>query len=88
MKKKDFTDLKGKTIKDLLKMANDKKSEVKKAKMNVLAGKDKNLKSSRNLKRDIAQILTLVREKEIVVKLKMKNEEVKTEEPKAKKGEK
>ncbi len=60
-------ELKEKTIKDLKKMAFEKKLEMGKAKMKS----DKNLKVSKNLRRDIARILTLVKEKEIIEKLKI-----------------
>lgn len=79
MKKKELIDLKGKTLKDLRKLSAERISEAKKIKMRQIGGKEKNLKSYRNARRDIAQILTLVREKEILEKLKAKSEELKTE---------
>lgn len=82
MKKKDFKDLKEKSIKDLKKMVFEKKSEVGKKSMETLSGKEKNPKLVRNLKRDIARIMTLISEKEIVEKLGVKGEgqKVKVEE--------
>jgi ribosomal protein L29 len=74
MKRKDFIDLRNKTIADLVKMVSEKKFEAKKAKMSILAGKEKNLKAYRNLRRDIAQILTLIKEKEILEKLQSKEQ--------------
>jgi ribosomal protein L29 len=69
MKRKDYQDLKGKTVKELLKMAAVKKAEAIKKKMQIMGGKEKNLKVYRNLRIEVAKILTLVREKEILEKL-------------------
>jgi ribosomal protein L29 len=76
MKRKDYTDLKGKTIKELVKLASTKRIDAVKKKMQILGGKEKNLKVYRNLRVEIAKILTLVREKEILEKMQPK--EVKT----------
>lgn len=65
MKRKDLVDLKTKEVKDLNKISGDKKAELEKIMVNVSVGKEKNLKKAKNLKRDISQILTIVREKEI-----------------------
>ena len=67
MKRKDFIDLKSKTAQELRKLASEKKMEI-------LGGKEKNLKAYRNYRREIAEILTLVREKEILEKLQPKAE--------------
>lgn len=82
MKRKDYTGLKEKTIKELVKLASDKRAEAVKNKMKVLGGKEKNLKVYRNSRREIAKILTLIREKEILEKVQP---EVKSEEGKEKK---
>jgi ribosomal protein L29 len=74
MKRKDFTDLKTKDTKALKKLVSDKKLEIAKKQMEVFSGKEKNLKLVTNLRREIAKILTLIREKEIVEKLNMKGE--------------
>lgn len=66
MKRKDFTELKTKSIADLKKMAVEKKLTAVKKKLEISSGKDKNLKSYRNSRLEIARILTLVREKEII----------------------
>jgi len=81
MKRKEFNDLRGKEIKDLKKLVADKKLEAEKAKMKIFAGKEKNLKVKKNLSQEIAKILTLVREKEIIESLE-KKVEVKKEETK------
>lgn len=75
MKRKELIELKGKTIKDLIKTVEDKKLESRKLKMSVAAGKEKNLKAGKNIKRDIAQILTVIREKEIIEKLQPEKKE-------------
>jgi len=69
MKRKDYQDLKGKTVKELLKMASVKKAESLKKKMQILGGKEKNLKLYRQIRTEVAKILTLAREKEIIAKL-------------------
>lgn len=73
MKRKDFTDLKTKTIKELQKMAREKKLEAMKKKMGIMAGKEKNLKSYAALRNVISKILTLVREKQIMETMKGDN---------------
>ncbi len=72
MKKKELTDLRAKTVKDLLKLAGEKKLESFKKKVENTGKKD--VKNYRNLRRDIAQILTIVREKEILEKLEKRKE--------------
>lgn len=72
MKRKDYQDLKGKTIKELLKMAAIKKGEATKKKMQIMGGKEKNLKLYRQIRLEVAKILTLAREKEILEKLQTK----------------
>jgi ribosomal protein L29 len=78
MKRKEFNELKGKTEKDLLKLSIAKKLEAKKAKLSIISGKEKNLKVYRNVRREIAQIETVIREKKILGELQPK-EEVKVE---------
>ena len=74
MKRKDYQELKGKTVKELLKMAATKKGEATKKKMQIMGGKEKNLKLYRQIRLEVAKILTLVREKEIMEKLKAESE--------------
>lgn len=81
MKRKEFNDLKGKTIVELKKMASEKGAQAVKNKMQILGGREKNLKLHRNLRAEVAKILTLVREKEIIEELAPK-EEVKVEKAK------
>jgi ribosomal protein L29 len=74
MKRKDYNELKGKTVQELVKLASNKKNESIKEKMKILGGKEKNLKVHRNLRAEVAKILTLAREKEILEKLQPKAE--------------
>jgi len=68
VKKKDFIELKGKEIADLLKMVKAKKTELAKLGPKVIAGEEKNLKKAAKIRKEVAQILTLIREKEILKK--------------------
>ena len=77
MKKKEFNQLREKDAKDLKKIVVEKKLEFEKTKMKILGGKEKNLKMGRNFAREIAKILTLIREKEIIESLQPKVEEKK-----------
>jgi len=66
MKKKEIQDLRGKTQAELKKKAEDKRLELSKIVANLKASKEKNLKKAKNLRRELAQILTVLREKEIL----------------------
>jgi len=74
MKTKNFTEIKNKTISDLRKLVVQKKSEAINKKMEILSGKEKNLKIYRHLRQEIAKILTLIREKEIIESLEKKGD--------------
>jgi len=65
MKKKEFTDLKAKSVADLTKLANTKRVEIDKALLEIGVQKEKNLKKAKITKKDLAQILTLIKEKEL-----------------------
>lgn len=66
MKKKDLTDIRKKDIKELGEMAVDKKKELAKATAEMGVSREKNLKKAKSLRHDVAQILTLIREKELL----------------------
>lgn len=74
MKIKELKELRGKSVKDLAKLVSEKKLEIEKTKMKILGGKEKNLKVGRNLSREVAKILTLIREKEIIESLEKVSE--------------
>ena len=63
MKRKEFTELKDKTVKELAKMVMEKKTEMAKKKVEVVSGKEKNLKYFNNLRREVAQIMTIINTK-------------------------
>ena len=55
-------------IEDLKKKVAEKKLELMKLLSNKVSKGDKNVKKGRNLKKEIAQILTMINEKEIIRK--------------------
>lgn len=82
MKRKELTDLRSKEMKSLRKMVGDKNLEISKKKIEVVTGKEKNLKVVHNLKRDLSQILSVIKEKEILEKLQPKSSEAKEDKKK------
>ncbi len=72
MKKKEFQEIRNKKIAELEKLVSKRKQEVIGLQAKVKAGQEKNLKKAKNLRREIAQILTLIREKEILEKVEKK----------------
>lgn len=73
MKKKDLGELRNKELKDLKKLSLEKAKEVGKVDLEIKTQKEKNLKKARNLRKELAQLLTIVREKEILEKEVKKN---------------
>jgi ribosomal protein L29 len=74
MKKTERTSLKSKEVKVLKGEVVAKKVDLAKFTAKMFAGGEKNLKKGRNLKKEIAQILTVINEKEIVEKESKKEE--------------
>ncbi len=70
MKKKDLVELKIKEVKEIKELLSKKKSELDALLSKLVAGGEKNLKKGKNLKKDIAQILTIIKEKEIIEEMK------------------
>lgn len=68
MKKKDLTDLRNKKINELEKLLAKKRHQLVNVQAKIKAGQEKNLKKAKNTRRDIAQILTIIREKELLKK--------------------
>ncbi|MCK4588688.1 50S ribosomal protein L29 [Candidatus Woesebacteria bacterium] len=68
MKKKDLTDLRNKKINELEKLLSKKRNELINTYAKIKAGQEKNLKKAKNIRRDVAQILTIIREKELLKK--------------------
>lgn len=65
MKKRDLKELHTRTIEELQKALIDIKAEIIKMQIELSRGADKNLNSVRNKKKDLARILTVIREKEV-----------------------
>ena len=65
MKKKELEELRQGNIKNLKKVLEKKQLEKIKVKMQLKTGQLKNVKQVWSLRKEIAQILTLIREKEI-----------------------
>ncbi len=82
MKKKEFADLKTKKVSELGKMVFDKKAGITKLYADLSTGKEKNLKKAMSVRRDIAQILTVISQMEIVEKETIKVDEVQKKEEK------
>lgn len=68
MKTNDLKSLKIKKPLELKKILVIKRGELLKLVSKKVAGGEKNLKKSRNLRKEIAQILTIIKEKEIFQK--------------------
>ncbi len=68
MKKKDLVSLREKDIDTLKTQVVEKKKEAELTLVRIYAGQEKNLKKAFLIKREIAQILTIIGEKEIIEK--------------------
>jgi ribosomal protein L29 len=68
MRKNELKNLKTKQKKELRKMIDEKKRDLTKSLSELKAGREKNFKKPKSIRRDIAQILTVVREKELMEK--------------------
>lgn len=77
MKKKDKDALRTKEIGEVKKTLVQKREELKKTTSDMYGGKEKNLKKRRNLRREIAQILTILKEREFVEKTREEKKEEK-----------
>jgi large subunit ribosomal protein L29 len=64
MKRKEFEQLKNAaTIEELNKMLKEKRDKLERLKFDLAVGKVKNISEIRKIKKDIAQIMTLIKEK-------------------------
>ena len=68
MKKRDLQEKRKVDVKDLFKLVQEKKFKSLKLKGEMKVGKAKNLKEGTNLRREIAELLTIIKEKEILAK--------------------
>lgn len=66
MKKNELQKIRIKKTGEFKKMADKKKMELAKAIVERGAGREKNPKKAKNIRRDIAQILTILKEKELL----------------------
>ena len=70
MKKKELNSLRSKTLAELHKMVLERKIQINKAKTDIIASREKNLKKAKNLKHELSQVFTIIRQKEIVESIK------------------
>lgn len=63
MKKKQLKEIKNKTAQDLEKLVAETKTQLIKLKLEVLSGKNKNKRLGRSLRKEIAQLLTIINQK-------------------------
>ncbi|HWA52182.1 MAG TPA: 50S ribosomal protein L29 [Patescibacteria group bacterium] len=68
MKAKELKDLRTKEKSELLKMVRSAKMELINLTGKMYAGKEKNLKKTRNMRKEIAQLLTIAKEMKEVKK--------------------
>ena len=68
MKKKDILDVRGKAEKEIANSLKEKKLELAKTKVKIASGEEKNIKKAKNLRREIAQLLTILKEKALMEK--------------------
>lgn len=66
MKKNERVELHNKTESELKKMVVDLRSEIAMARIDIAAGKNKNTALSREKKKNIARILTILGQKEVL----------------------
>ncbi len=64
MKKNTFKEIRTKTRTELVKMLDEHQKELAKIKIQLNAGKLRNVMLTQNKKKDIARIMTCIREKE------------------------
>lgn len=65
MKKSDLQQLKGLDLNSLVKLVEEKKSALLKLRIDLTMGKLKNISQIRKIKKEIAQILTIINEKNL-----------------------
>lgn len=68
MKIKDLQNLRTKDAKELYNLVKQKEVEYLKSKTEIKVGREKNLKKVKVIRKDIARILTIIKEKEIIGK--------------------
>lgn len=68
IKKNELAVLRKKESEELVKMVLEKKIKMAKARSEITAGREKNLKTAKHFAAEIAKIQTLIREKELASK--------------------
>ncbi len=63
MKKRDLEDLRAQQIEELRKKLTDSRKKLGETVVNASSGKEKNSREARIMRRDIAQILTIISER-------------------------
>jgi ribosomal protein L29 len=66
MKVKKLAEVKQKKSKELEKLLGKRRHELAKSQVESVSGKEKNIKKPKLIKRDIAQIQTVLREKQMI----------------------
>lgn len=77
MKLKDINGLRAKAAKELKELLKEKENKAVQAKVRIKVAKEKNLKHVKMLRRDIAQISTILREKELAEGIMPEDEKAK-----------
>lgn len=70
MKKTELKNLRDKEVEELKKTVSKKKLEIAKVLAKLSVGQEKNLRKAKNLKKELAQTLTIIKEIEIIQSLK------------------
>ena len=60
MKKKQLKEIKNKTVEELEKLVTETKTQLTKLKFEILSAKNKNKRLGKSLRKEIAQILTII----------------------------
>lgn len=68
MKRKELSPIREKTREAIEKAVQEKRLELAKVQAELRLGRVKNVKVAKNLRRDIAQLMTILREKKIIEK--------------------
>lgn len=79
MKKTDLKSWRGKKVEELKKVVIEKRLLTLKTMVKVKAGQEKNLKKAKNLKKELAQMLTIIRESEIIGNKQLDSKIIETE---------
>lgn len=74
MKKKDLKVLRSKNIKTLNDQLEERRREFTSAWAEIKGGKEKNVNKAGNIRKDIAQLMTIIREKELIEEDKEKDD--------------